>query len=86
MAHMTLIPAYGRDYPSKAAAVADWLADKDFEDASWDATWRYVNRAQVADGTQVVLRYKRLEQSVVFRKGSEPKSRSAATGRKRYTP
>lgn len=27
---MTVIPAYGRDYKSKAAAIADWQAGKDF--------------------------------------------------------
>jgi hemolysin-activating ACP:hemolysin acyltransferase len=27
---ITVIPAYGRDYKSKAAALADWNADKDF--------------------------------------------------------
>jgi hypothetical protein len=29
--HLTLIPAYGRDYKSKAEVVADLLALKDFE-------------------------------------------------------
>lgn len=28
--NITVGPAYGRDYKSKAAAIADWNADKDF--------------------------------------------------------
>lgn len=27
----TIIPAYGRDYSSKKAVLADWLAGKDFQ-------------------------------------------------------
>lgn len=27
---MTVLPAYGRDYKSKKAVLADWLAGKDF--------------------------------------------------------
>ena len=83
MAHLTLIPAYGRDYSSRAEAVADWLADKDFEDASWDATGRYVNRPQVADGETVIIRFKRATQLVTFRKGSEPKPRKRGAGKAR---
>jgi hypothetical protein len=30
---ITGLPAYGRDYKSKAAVVADWIAGKDFKDA-----------------------------------------------------
>ena len=29
----TVLPAYGRDYKSKAAALADWQAGKDFQHA-----------------------------------------------------
>ena len=83
MTHMTLLPAYGRDYKSRAEAVADWLADKDFEDASWDATGRFVNRPQVDDGTDVIIRFKRATQLVSFRKGSEPKPRKRGAGKPR---
>ena len=31
---MTLLPAYGRDYKSKAAVLADWNAGKDFRIAT----------------------------------------------------
>ena len=30
---ITGVPAYGRDYKSKAAVLADWQAGKDFRDA-----------------------------------------------------
>ena len=30
MAHLTVIPAYGRDYTTAKAARADWKAGKDF--------------------------------------------------------
>jgi hypothetical protein len=30
---MTIISAYGRDYKTKVAALADWDAGKDFQDA-----------------------------------------------------
>lgn len=30
MKYMTVVPAYGRDYKSEAAAVADWNAGLDF--------------------------------------------------------
>ena len=30
---MTVLPAYGRDYKSKKAVLADWHAGKDFQDA-----------------------------------------------------
>ncbi len=46
MAHLTLIPAYGRDYKSKAAVLADWFADKDFQSIGYGGSG-YVNRPQV---------------------------------------
>jgi hypothetical protein len=30
MRYLTVVPAYGRDYPSKAKAIADWDAGLDF--------------------------------------------------------
>ena len=71
MSTFTLTPAYGRDYTSKKAAVADFVADKDFEDQSFDATGRYINRPQIPDGASVHLRYKRLTQCAVLVKGKE---------------
>ena len=45
MFELTIVPAYGRTYNSKAAIWADWLAGKDFMIASVGAdTGRYINR------------------------------------------
>lgn len=51
---MTVTPAYGRDYKSKAAALADWNDGKDFVDAR---SGRYLSkRDNVPD---VWIRYDR---------------------------
>jgi len=52
----TLLPAYGRDYSTKAAAVADFEAGKDFLLTN-DARLTYINREQIAPGTKVNIRY-----------------------------
>jgi hypothetical protein len=45
MFELTIVPAYGRTYNSKAAIWSDWLAGKDFQIASVGAdTGRYINR------------------------------------------
>ncbi len=31
MSHITVIPAYGRDYKSKKEILADWVSHKDFQ-------------------------------------------------------
>lgn len=38
---MTVVPAYGRDYKSKADALQDWHNGKDFRDA---VSGRYLSR------------------------------------------
>lgn len=68
---MTLVPAYGRDYRSKAEVEADWNADKDFRIASvgrWMGA--YVNRRQLVesgDVQSVCIRYRKLGQVVVLK-------------------
>lgn len=66
---MTLTPAYGRDYKSKKAAIADFKANKDFIIADCMSPYdgKPVNRSQlVADGIKRVnIRYKRLTQIAV---------------------
>ena len=58
---LTLTPAYGRDYRSKAALLADFKDDKDFivNDvmSRWDG--KAVNRPQII-GETVKIRYNRL--------------------------
>jgi len=68
MGAMTVSPAYGRDYNSKAAALADWAAGKDFVvcDPFHGAPGAYINKADAdCAGLQIKLRYKRLTQAVM---------------------
>lgn len=64
---MTITPAYGRDYKSKAAVLADWLAHKDF---LAQPTGRYVNRDDADEEflQQVVVRYKALREVRILRR------------------
>ena len=66
---MTLVPAYGRDYTSQRAVLADWNSDRDFLVADMFSPWdgKPVNRQDIADTgeTQVQIRYKRLEKIAV---------------------
>ena len=61
---ITLSPAYGRDYNSKAALIADFEADRDFiiEDFQHPYCGKPVNRAQLVETgeRQAKIRYARL--------------------------
>lgn len=61
---MTLTPAYGRDYKSEAAAVADFEAGKDFIIADIVSPWcgKPANKQDLKSigETRVMLRYDRL--------------------------
>lgn len=64
MRYLTVVPAYGRDYKSKAAAVADWNEGKDFlvqDIGAGSDNGRYVSKRDL-EGQQVTvnIRYKRL--------------------------
>ncbi len=60
MSDIHALPAYGRDYKSKAAVLADWQAGKDFRCA---VTGRYLS---VRDNlpAQVWIRYAKLTKLV----------------------
>jgi len=63
----TLVPAYGRDYKSKAAALADWNAGKDFDLRSL-AGVGYINRPQ-AESLNLAsfqIRWKHLTEAAVI--------------------
>jgi len=64
MSYITLTPAYGRDYKSKAAVLADWNADKDFVIASIGHPYdgKPMNRADAAStpNDSYNVRYDRL--------------------------
>lgn len=55
----TLLPAFGRDYTSKAKALADYVAGKDFI----DARSRLACGIDAFEGEEVILRYKNLTQT-----------------------
>lgn len=61
---MHLVPAYGRDYKSQAAVLADFNAGKDFKIADISSPYdgAYVNKEQIVkDGIKrVTIRYKQL--------------------------
>lgn len=62
---LTLVPAYGRDYKSKAAALADFDAEKDFRVCT--VGHRYdgalVNKPQLV-GQRVTLRFNKLRTAI----------------------
>jgi hypothetical protein len=69
---ITIGPAYGRDYPSKAKALADWDANKDFTIHDMFLRGSYVNKQQVADLkrdgiTSVHIRYHMMTKVVVIK-------------------
>ena len=58
----TVIPAYGRDYKSAAAAKQDWQDGKDFIIA--DLSNRYDGKpCSIRDGLEVTIRYNKLERT-----------------------
>jgi hypothetical protein len=61
--HITAIPAYGRDYKSKKAVLADWNANKDFLSVGFGGEG-YINK-QDAAGQTVNIRYQRQNKVVV---------------------
>lgn len=69
--YLTLVPAYGRDYKSKKAVLADWEANKDFliQDISSPHNGRYINKQDAASlkGTTLNIRYKSLTQICVVK-------------------
>lgn len=59
---LTLTPAYGRDYRSKALAKQDFLAGRDWKLQPED---KYCSKRDFAVGTKVILRYNRLKDACV---------------------
>jgi hypothetical protein len=61
MRTVTVVPAYGRDYKSKAAALADWNGDKDFIVQDYAMPAKPINRSDAASlGLSIMIRYNRL--------------------------
>jgi hypothetical protein len=68
---MTLTPAYGRDYKSKADVMKDFESDKDFEVNDVTAQGQYTNRAGLVamKVRSVTIRYARLTRVAVVKVG-----------------
>jgi len=69
---LILTPAYGRDYRSKKAVLADWEADLDFIIATFNSPWygKPVNRSGlVGSETTVNIRYSSLRRVLVAEVG-----------------
>ena len=68
---LTLVPAYGRDYKSKAAVEKDWADGKDFTicDVSSPHDGRYINLedAVKAGLREVNIRYQKLTKVAVLK-------------------
>lgn len=54
--YISVVPAYGRDYKSKKAVMADWDEGKDFYVVSLNSSG-YVNKDDKPDGTILQVRY-----------------------------
>jgi hypothetical protein len=69
--YLTVVPAYGRDYPSKSRAIADWNDRKDFliQDIGAGAdNGRYVSKNDLeGTGVTVNIRYKNLTMVAVVK-------------------
>jgi hypothetical protein len=66
--YLVLSPAYGRDYTSKAAVTADFIAGKDFKMESivpGVGGGTYCSIDDFAPGTKVELRYARLGNATI---------------------
>jgi len=70
MTTLTLTPAYGRDYTSKAAVLKDWQAGKDFQiaNAFHKDDGRYINKQDAdRDGISASIRYKGQTRIVIIK-------------------
>lgn len=66
MSHLTAVPAYGRDYKSKAAVMADWDDGLDFR---LEPSGQYISKADaVASGIRTInIRYGNLRKVMVVK-------------------
>ena len=68
--NLTVIPAYGLDYKSKAEVQADWDANKDFQIQDISCPWNgsYINKDQMQKGDKFSIRYHKLTKVVILTK------------------
>jgi hypothetical protein len=63
--YLTVVPAYGRDYRSGKAALADWKAGKDFRIATVGPDdGRYMSVRDMTPDLRVIIRYNQLRGTV----------------------
>ena len=67
----TLTPAYGRDYSTGKAAIADFLAGKDFSLASLFQGSGYVSRRDFEPQDRVQIRFSKLRKVCVHTVGGK---------------
>ena len=71
MSHITVTPAYGRDYTSATKAKLDWEAGQDFilrdVTSPWDGKPINLEDARTAGFQEVNIRYRGLTKLVVVR-------------------
>jgi hypothetical protein len=64
---ITLTPAYGRDYRSRRAVLADWEANRDFILYAFEDPWdgKPINRTQALESNlrEMCFRYDRLRKA-----------------------
>ncbi len=64
--YVSAVPAYGRDYKSKAEVMADWKAGKDFLIQDMQLSG-YVNKADKPTDMVLNVRYKKLTMVCVIK-------------------
>lgn len=62
-----VVPAYGRDYTTEAAALADWKGGKDFKIMDISSPWNgaYCSCRDFTRAQSVMIRYHRRERFVI---------------------
>ena len=62
----TIIPAYGRDYKSKAEVLKHFDEDRDFKTQSLDLGFdQYISKSQLVGTRNLTIRYNKLQSIVV---------------------
>jgi len=82
--YISAVPAYGRDYETPEAVLADWLAGKDFRMEDTRYRGAYINRDIPEEFGDVVvnIRYRRLAEVLpVTRSGLVPEPREVPAHR-----
>jgi len=66
MMFFNVVPAYGRDYKTKAEIIADWQAGKDFMQSSIFSGGSYVNNSVNGPNVTICVRYANLRKVTSF--------------------